>query len=252
VGNAFVSGLGKLGAMAPQFTDEVDRSLSWARQAEDLGLDGIFVYDHVWPMGRPDLPAIWAFSLLGALAATTSQVHLGTLVARVGLVPDEVLLAELRSVASLAPGRLVAGLGTGDSKSAAELEAFGIPYEPVAIRRERLREVASVLLEEGLVDVEHLWVGAGARETNEVARALGVTLNLWEAPVARLSQLQEEWSGRLTWGGSLGTRHGPEHVAHTLERLWGAGASWVVCADAGSSKGLSVLAESLGLMGGER
>ncbi len=252
MGNAFGSGLGKLGAMAPQFTEDVDRSLVWARQAQDLGLDGIFVYDHVWPMGRPDLPAIWAFSLLGALATTTSQVFLGTLVARVGLVPDEVLLAELRSVALLAPGRLVAGLGTGDSKSAAELEAFGIPYEPVAIRRERLRTVASVLLEEDLVDAERLWVGAGAQETNEVARDLGVTLNLWEVPVARLSQLREEWNGMLTWGGSLGTGHGPDHVAHTLEDLWGAGASWVVCADAGSPKGLAVLAESLGLLGGKR
>jgi alkanesulfonate monooxygenase SsuD/methylene tetrahydromethanopterin reductase-like flavin-dependent oxidoreductase (luciferase family) len=243
---------GKLGAMAPQFTKDGDKALSWVVQAEAAGLDGVFVYDHVWPMGRPDLPAIWAFTLLGAFASATSEVWLGPLVARVGLVPDEVLVCEMRTIASLAPGRLVAALGTGDSKSAAELEAFGVPFEPARLRRERLRSIAIRLLEEGLVDSERLWVGAGAVETNEVARALGGMLNLWEVPPDRVSELSEEWGGRLTWGGSLGIKHGPEQVARKLGDLWGAGASWVVCSDAGSSKGLAVLGESLEFLGGER
>ena len=52
------------------------------------------------------------------------------LVARIGLVPEDVLVAEFASLAHMAPGRVIAGLGTGDSNSAAENAAFGIPFAP--------------------------------------------------------------------------------------------------------------------------
>ena len=39
-------------------------------------------------MGAPERPALSAFPVLGAIAATTRTVHFGPLVARVGLVPD--------------------------------------------------------------------------------------------------------------------------------------------------------------------
>ena len=135
----------KVGITLPQFRDEADTALEAARQAEELGIDGVFVFDHLWPMGQPGRPALSSGPLLGALAASTSTIHLGTLVARIGLVPDDVLIDVLCGVDALSGGRLVAGIGTGDKLSAGENEAYGIPFEPAEIRRDRLLSVASVV-----------------------------------------------------------------------------------------------------------
>ena len=45
-------------------------------RAEALGLDGVFVFDHLWPIGNPDgVGAARATPLLGALAAETTRVR---------------------------------------------------------------------------------------------------------------------------------------------------------------------------------
>ena len=58
--------------------------------------------------------------------------------ARVGLVPDAVLAAQFTALARLAPGRVIAGLGTGDRLSEEENRAYGIPFAPAAERRAEL------------------------------------------------------------------------------------------------------------------
>ena len=140
----------KVGVTLPQFRDEADTALAAARRAEALGIDGVFVFDHLWPMGQPGRPALSSGPLLGALAASTSTIHLGTLVARIGLLPDEVLLDVLCGVEALSGGRLVAGIGTGDRLSREENEAYGIPYEQAQIRRERLESVATAVAGTGI------------------------------------------------------------------------------------------------------
>src|SRR5204862_6311366 len=104
-----------VGITLPQFREEAGPALEVARSAEAAGLDGVFVFDHLWPLGRPDRPALHSTTLLGALAAETSRVTLGTLVARVGLVPNAVLVHALVTLHRIAgDGRFIAGLGTGD------------------------------------------------------------------------------------------------------------------------------------------
>ena len=61
----------KVGVTLPQFGDEADAALAAARRAEELGLDGVFCFDHLWPMGRPGRPALSPEPLLGAMAAST-------------------------------------------------------------------------------------------------------------------------------------------------------------------------------------
>ena len=122
----------QVGITLPQFRDEADSALEAARRAEDLGIDGVFCFDHLWPMGQPGRPALSSGPLLGALAASTSTIAVGTLVARIGLLPDDVLVAVLSSLASMSGGRLIAGIGTGDHLSRAENEAYGIPFEPAS------------------------------------------------------------------------------------------------------------------------
>ena len=172
----------RVGITLPQFRDESDPAIDAARRAEALGIDAVFCFDHLWPMGQPGRPAISSGPLLGALAASTSTITVGTLVARIGLLPDDVLVAELSSLATLSRGRLIAGMGTGDHLSRAENDAYGIPFEPASERRVRLASVAARVRDEGIP----VWIGGGLPRTVELARTLSVAVNLWEGELMRV------------------------------------------------------------------
>jgi alkanesulfonate monooxygenase SsuD/methylene tetrahydromethanopterin reductase-like flavin-dependent oxidoreductase (luciferase family) len=211
----------RVGVTLPTFRDDT-LALAAARRAEELGLDGVFVFDHLWPMGAPLRPALSAFPVLGAIAASTERVSFGPLVARIGLVPDEILVAELLSLEAMAPARLIAGLGTGDSKSAAENRAFGIPFDPPDERRMALRRCARHVLDAGVP----VWVGGGAPSTVELAVELGCAVNLWEGQPAAVAGLLPRCE--VTWAGPV-AGDVPE-IAQWLQEVAGAGATWAVCA----------------------
>jgi hypothetical protein len=214
----------KVGVTLPTFRPDAAAALDGARRAEELGLDGVFVFDHLWPLGRRDRPALSAFPVLGAVAAVTTRVCFGPLVARIGLVPDDVLVAELASLSAMAPGRLIAGMGTGDRQSAAENEAYGIAVGSADERRRALAGCARRMLDLGVP----VWVGGGSVTTTEVAVDLGAgaALNLWAAPASAVAAL----AGRseVTWGGPVAGD--VAHIARELSGLADAGASWAVCA----------------------
>jgi alkanesulfonate monooxygenase SsuD/methylene tetrahydromethanopterin reductase-like flavin-dependent oxidoreductase (luciferase family) len=211
----------RVGITLPTFRDD-DAALGAARRAEELGLDGVFVFDHLWPMGAPERPALSAFPVLGAVAATTRTVSFGPLVARVGLVPDDTLVAELLSLDQMAPGRLIAGLGTGDRKSAAENVAYGIEFADPPERRRALRQVARAVLAAGIP----VWVGAGSPATTEIAFELGAAVNVWDGQPATLADLAR--GGEVTWAGPVAGD--AAQMAARLRDLAGAGATWAVCA----------------------
>jgi alkanesulfonate monooxygenase SsuD/methylene tetrahydromethanopterin reductase-like flavin-dependent oxidoreductase (luciferase family) len=209
----------RVGVALPTFRDD-ELALTVASEAEAAGVDGVFVYDHLWPMGRPDRPALAAFPVLGALAARTERLVLGPLVARVGMVPGPVLEGRFAALVDLAPGRVVAGLGTGDAKSAAEHRAYGVPARSATQRRRSLATLGARLADRGLP----VWVGAGASATVELARRAGFTVNLWAAPPAAVADAAR--AGPVTWGGSL--RPGSRAQRRQLAELARAGARWVV------------------------
>jgi alkanesulfonate monooxygenase SsuD/methylene tetrahydromethanopterin reductase-like flavin-dependent oxidoreductase (luciferase family) len=213
----------KVGITLPQFRDEADTALAAARRAEELGIDGVFCFDHLWPMGQPGRPALSSGPLLGALAASTTTIALGTMVARIGLLPDEVLVEVLCGLHALSGRRLVAGIGTGDRLSREENESYGIPFEVASIRRERLATVATAVAAAGVP----VWVGGGRPENVAIARAIGAAVNVWQVdagPVAGLAAQGVE----VTWGGPVGDT--VEEATATLDSVARAGASWAVCA----------------------
>lgn len=224
----------RIGTTLPQFRDEADSALAAAREAEALGLDGVFCFDHLWPMGQPGRPALSSGPLLGALVAATSTIHVGTLVARIGLLPDDVLVAELAGLAALSGGRVIAGLGTGDRLSRAENDAFGIPFDPPEERRVRLASVAVALSARGIP----VWVGGGHPSTNTLARTVGGAVNLWEGEVERVASLVAA-GFEVTWGGSVPAD--ADGLTACFQALARAGATWAVCGWPGS---LELVAEA--------
>ena len=85
-----------------------------AQLSEELGFDSIWLYDHLLYREKGKTTGIWeCWSILSALAAVTSRVELGTLVA-CNTFRNPALLAKMaHTVDEISAGRLVLGVGAG-------------------------------------------------------------------------------------------------------------------------------------------
>ncbi len=226
----------RVGVTLPQFVDDPSAALAAAVRAEELGLDGLFCFDHLWPIGRRERPAIAMPPLLGAVAASTSTVHIGTLVARIGLVPDAVLIDTFASLEQISGGRLIAGIGTGDSLSRQENDAYGVPFGSAEERRGSMAAVARAVHTRGIP----VWVGGGRPSTTALAIEVGAAVNLWESSAVRVAELRGA-GYEVTWGGPL--RGDAAVMAEQLRRLARSGATWAVCAWPESLEAVAVAAD---------
>jgi probable F420-dependent oxidoreductase len=139
---------------------EVERVVRWAeyasmaRQAEDLGYDSIWVGEHLlyrYADGSSRGP--WeAWTLMAALAAATSRVRIGPLVACVGFHNPAVLAKQADTLDEISGGRFVLGLGAGWNDI--EFRAFGIPFDHRISRFEEAFTIIRTLLREGAIDYE--------------------------------------------------------------------------------------------------
>ena len=257
----------RIGISLPQFRHDAEATVEVARRAEAGGLDGVFVFDHMWPMGQRMRPALHSTTLLGALAAETDRVVLGTLVARIGLLPDAVLVHSLVTLHRMTGGRLIAALGTGDSLNREENDAYGVPFAPVADRVASVVDCCRRLRAAGVTT----WIG-GRSPAVRMAAANADGWNGWGIDVATWAEEAAgvPHGGELTWGGQVligQTRaeadaklraHGPRSglVAGTVDdlkahfdALAAAGASGAVCAplDVGTDpEAVELLAEAAG------
>lgn len=219
----------RIGITLPQFSADPHGMVAAARRAEDAGIDGVFVYDHYPKPERPE--AQHGMTMLGALAVATTRVSLGLLVARIGVVPDRVLLAQFCTVGRLAgPDRLLCGLGVGDRQSDSEDVALGIARPPVEERFARLEFVASTLKNElGL----HTWIGGRSKRAEAVAVELGLSRNLWDATDDDLAvALQSADGNPITWGAQVDVTHddGVDALAARFASLAALGVAWAVAA----------------------
>ena len=220
----------RTGVVLPTFRHTPDDAFAAATAAVEAGVDGLFCYDHIWPIGQPERPALAPFPILGALATMFDPSpgprggpYLGTLVARVGLVPDAVLVAQFVALEGLAPGRVIAGLGTGDRLSEEENLAYGIPFAPAAERRADMVALGRTLAGAGLP----VWVAGGPAGRTEEARAAGAALNVWDAEPALVAARVAGPPGvEVTWAGPPPPATPP--LAERLRALAEAGATWVI------------------------
>ena len=152
----------KVGLMAWNATAslEGDRDPGWGDieeivlRAEDVGFDSVWVPDelHWRAEGQADL-AFWeVWTLLAALAATTSRVRLGTLVCCTNYRNPALLAKMAATVDEISRGRLVLGLGAGWSKD--QFEMFGYEADHLFDRFEESLEIILGLLRDGHVTFE--------------------------------------------------------------------------------------------------
>jgi alkanesulfonate monooxygenase SsuD/methylene tetrahydromethanopterin reductase-like flavin-dependent oxidoreductase (luciferase family) len=134
--------------------------LEYARRAESLGLDGLWVVDHTL-FRFPDAPERGiheAWSVLAALAAATDTIALGTLV--LGLrFRNPALLAKMAATTDeISGGRLTLGVGAGWHDP--EYAAFGYPLDHRLGRAEESLELLVELIREGRATMDGRWVTA--------------------------------------------------------------------------------------------
>jgi alkanesulfonate monooxygenase SsuD/methylene tetrahydromethanopterin reductase-like flavin-dependent oxidoreductase (luciferase family) len=136
----------KIGLILPLFSGDPAKVLAAACEAEELGFDGVFAFDHFFPPGAPrDRAALEAFTTLAAVAAVTERVEIGTMVTRASLRPPGLLAKQASWLDAASGGRFVLGIGTGDPIDRAEHEAYGIPELDKPTRRVHLEEVVTAL-----------------------------------------------------------------------------------------------------------
>ena len=137
---------------------EAERLVRWtellamARRVEDLGYDSIWIGDHLLYRNPGEPPrAPWeAWSLLSALAAVTSRVELGPLVACTAFHNPAIVAKKAATIDEISGGRLILGLGAGWHEP--EYRAFGIPFDHRVGRFEEAFTIIRTLLREGEID----------------------------------------------------------------------------------------------------
>ena len=134
----------KLGykASAEQFPPR--QLLDFAIHAEAVGFDSIMVSDHFQPWRHTGGHAPFSFAWLGALGERTSRAIIGTSVVTPSFRYHPSIIAQaMGTLGELFPGRLLLGVGTGESLN--EVPATGIAWPPFKERFQRLREAVELM-----------------------------------------------------------------------------------------------------------
>lgn len=133
---------------APRFRD----IQAMAQGAERIGLDSFWLADHFFyraPEGKET--GQWeAFTFLSALAASTSRIALGPMVAATSFRNPTLLAKMADSLDEISGGRFILGIGAGWHEP--EYTTFGYPFDHLASRFEEAAQIITPLLREGQVD----------------------------------------------------------------------------------------------------
>ena len=112
--------------------------------AERAGFEGLFRSDHYFSArGVSGVGATDAWTILGALAARTQRLRLGTLVSPVTFRAPAVLARAALTVDHISGGRVEIGMGAGWWEE--EHTRFGIPFHDVDTRWEMLEEQVPIV-----------------------------------------------------------------------------------------------------------
>ena len=152
----------KVGIQLP----EVEREVRWpelldmTRAIEDLGFDSIWLGEHLlyrW-VDRPPRGPWEAWTSLAAIAAVTSRIEFGPLVACTNFHNPALLAKQAATIDEISSGRLILGLGAGWNET--EFRAYGFPFDHRVERFEEAFTIIRTLLRDGVIDFDGRWYQA--------------------------------------------------------------------------------------------
>ncbi len=145
---------------------EVEREVRWpeyldiARAAEDVGFDALWLGDHLlYRFASGETRGPWeAWTMLSALAASTTRIALGPLVAAAAFHAPAMLAKMAATVDEVSGGRLILGLGAGWNET--EFRGFGFPFDHRIDRFEEAFTIIRTLLRDGAIDFDGRYFSA--------------------------------------------------------------------------------------------
>lgn len=114
-----------------------------AREAEEAGWDGFFIWDHLLYSVQETLPVVDSWIALAAIALNTRHVRIGPMVTPLARRRPWKLAREAASLDLLSNGRLVLGVGLGEPAEV-EFARFG-EVSDARTRAAKLDEALAVL-----------------------------------------------------------------------------------------------------------
>lgn len=118
--------------------------LEFSVLAEEVGFDSVMVSDHFQPWRHHGGHAPFSLAWLAALGERTSRVAIGTSVATPTFRYHPSIVAQaIGTIAVLNPGRVILGIGTGESLN--EVPATGMAWPKFKERFGRLREAVELM-----------------------------------------------------------------------------------------------------------
>lgn len=194
--------------------------LDLARAVEDAGYDEIDMFDHV-TMGHPkegrpqgpypaQMPLLEAFVTLGAIAAVTRRVRLGTEVLVLPQRQPTLVAKQVATIDILSGGRVRLGAGVGWQES--EYESLGVPFTERGRRMDECIELLRLYWREPSVTFTGRYYQADAMAMDPKPVQPGGP-PIWlgggsDAALARIGRMGDGW---LAGGGER-----PERIKERL------------------------------------
>jgi probable F420-dependent oxidoreductase len=125
-------------------TGDYAQALRTAKRADTQGFYSILLNDHFFSPFRPARePQLECFTTLSAIAAVTTRIRIGSLVAAVAFRSPPLLAKIASTLDHVSNGRMVLGLGAGWERE--EYDAHAYPYPSNAERLDQLADAIKLL-----------------------------------------------------------------------------------------------------------
>jgi alkanesulfonate monooxygenase SsuD/methylene tetrahydromethanopterin reductase-like flavin-dependent oxidoreductase (luciferase family) len=135
----------EIGVYLPQMGLTYDQLLHRAQRCEELGIDSVWLYDHLYGPGAPDHPSLEAWTLATALLSRTERIRVGHMVLCNQFRHPVVLAKMATTLDQISAGRLALGIGSGSIED--EHNRAGLDWGTFRERSERLGETLEILHE---------------------------------------------------------------------------------------------------------
>jgi len=131
------------GLFFPQVGTDMPGLLERATACEQSGFHSIWLVDHMWARGLPDMPHLEIWTALSALAMHTTRLRLGSLVLCNSYRNPALVAKMAASLDQISGGRLELGVGAGWMDE--EYRGYGYNFPSTKVRIEQLDEGLEVM-----------------------------------------------------------------------------------------------------------